>query len=386
MYDIVVKGGKVIDPSQNLSAPRDIGLREGRVAEVAEEINETQARNVIDARGLLVTPGLVDIHIHAHWGVSHWAIEPDLACLPTGVTTAVEAGSAGAYTYPSLKRYVIERCQTRLYALLNISSRGMIVPEVGELEDLRYADKEAAISVGRDERVVGIKARMDRVGENLATEPLEAAIEVAHELDKLAMIHIGDAKRMRVPLAAVLELMRPGDIVTHTYHGHSGGILDEDGKLRAEVLEARRRGIFFDVGHGSGSFAFRVARAALEQGFKPTTISSDLHYYSVAGPVFDLPTTMSKFLHLGLTLEEVIDRSTWAPAKVLAIQESVGTLRVGAEGDVCIMKLEEGRFKLCDCEGRTEIASRLLSAVRVVKGGQLHSRGPALDKLRLSLG
>ncbi len=376
MYDILVKGGKVIDPSQSLSGLCDVALEGGRVAEVAKEINETQARNVIDAEGLLVTPGLVDIHIHAHWGVSHWAIEPDLACLPMGVTTAVEAGSAGGYTYPSLKRYIIERCQTRLYAFLNISSRGMLVPEVGELEDLRYVDKDLAIRVGRDRSVVGIKARMDRVGEHLATEPLRAVIEVAGELGKLAMIHIGDARRMHVPLGAVLELMRPGDIVTHTYHGHFGGIVDEDGKLRSEVLEARQRGILFDVGHGSGSFAFRVARAALLQDFKPDTISSDLHYYSVAGPVFDLPTTMSKFLHLGLNLEEVIELSTWAPAKVLGIEEQIGTLKVGAEGDVCILRLGEGEFKLHDCEGQVEPASRLLSAVKVIKGGQLSARGP----------
>jgi len=330
----------------------------------------------VDAGGLLVMPGLVDIHIHAHWGVSHWAIEPDSACLSTGVTTAIEAGSAGGYTYPSLRRFVMDRCQMRLYALLNISSCGMVAPNVGELEDLRYADKDVATRVGQDARILGIKARMDRVGQNPATVPLKAAIEAAEELGKPAMIHIGNAERMRVPLAAVLELLRPGDIVTHTFHGHFGGIVDGDGKLRPEVVAARERGVLFDVGHGSGSFAFRVARAAIEQGFKPDTISSDLHYYSVAGPVFDLPTTMSKFLHLGLGLEEVIELATWAPAKAFGLEDHIGTLKVGAEGDVCIMKLEEGEFQLQDCERQVEVASRILSAVKVIKGGQLSSRGP----------
>lgn len=376
MYDILIKGGRVIDPSQAINDRRDVGLKDGKVAAMAPDIDRSGARTVIDAAGLLVTPGLVDIHVHIHWGVSHYGVEPDLSCLVRGVTTAVDAGSAGGYTYPSLKRYIMDRAQTRLYAFLNIAYFGMIGDEVGELEDPRFINKELAVRVGRANSIVGIKLRTDRVGQRLATEPLRSALEVTGELGKPLMVHIGRASRMRVSLGDVLELMRPGDLITHTYHGHEGGVLSENGQLRPEVRRARERGILFDVGHGGGSFTFAVARAALDQGLLPDTISTDLHTASVAGPVFDLPTTMTKFLHLGMSLEDVVERATWAPAKVLRMDEHIGTLRVGAEGDVCLLKLVEGEFQLYDCARKTLAAPSLLSPVYVIKGGQLCTKGP----------
>jgi len=376
MYDLVVKGGTVVDPSQGLHAPRDVALEMGKVVAVEEDIDPTHAREVVKADGLLVTPGLVDIHVHVYWGVSHYGVEPDLGCLAKGVTTAVDAGSAGADTFPGLRRYVIKVASTRLYAFLNISSMGMITDVVGELNDLRFADPALAVRVARakEDVIVGIKVRLDRdrVGDNGPIKPLRLARQAADKLNLPIMIHIG---RMDAPLAEILSYLREGDLVTHTYHGHEGGILDDRGKLIGEARQARERGVLFDVGHGAGSFAFRVAQRALDQGFTPGTISSDLHVYNINGPVFDLATTMSKFMHLGLSLDEVVDLCTWSPARAVGIPESIGTLKPSAEGDVALFRLEEGEFEFVDCEGETVLGERRLVAVNVIRGGEIYSRG-----------
>lgn len=181
---------------------------------------------------------------------------------------------------------------------------------------------------------------------------------------------------MRAPLSAILDVMQPGDIVTHMYHGWAGGIVGDHGRVRPEVWRARERGLLFDVGHGGGSFSYATAKAALAEGFLPDTISSDLHTYSVGGPVYDLPTTMSKFMHLGMSLNDVIARSTLAPAKIIGLADRIGTLQPGAEGDVTLLRLEEGIFPLADCHRQVEIASRRLVAAKTIKGGQLATFGP----------
>lgn len=376
MYDLLIKGGTVIDPSQGLSTRRDVALDLGKVAAVEEDIDPSQAREVIKAEGLLVTPGLVDIHVHIYWGVSHYGVEPDLGCLAKGVTTAVDAGSSGAHTFPGLRRYVIEVASTRLYAFLNISSMGMISDAVGELNDLRFADPALAVRVARanEDVIVGIKVRLDRgrVGENGPIKPLKLARQAADQLNLPIMVHIG---RLDAPLAEVLGYLREGDLVTHTYHGHEGGILDEHGQLIRAAWQARGRGVLFDVGHGAGSFAFRVAQAALDQGFTPGTISSDLHVYDINGPVYDLATTMSKFLHLGIPLDEVVRLCTWSPARAVGIPESIGTLRPGAEADVAIFRLEEGEFGFMDCERQAVVGGKRLVPVNVIRGGEVYSRG-----------
>lgn len=377
MYDILIRQGRVLDPAQGLDAICDVALEHGRVARVASTIS-APATVILDARGLLVTPGLIDLHVHVHWGVSHYGIDADLGGLALGATTAVDAGSAGGYAFPSLRRYTLERARTRLLAFLNISYLGMIGDEVGELEDARFINRDLALRVGQDPLVLGIKARMDRVGPLVATEPLERALEVAGELGKPVMIHIGSALRMHTPLGEVLRRLRPGDIVTHSYHGHPGGLLDATGQVEPEARLARARGVLFDVGHGAGSFAFEVARAALAQGFAPDTISSDLHTYSLGGPAFDLPTTMTKYLHLGMSLPEVVARTTAAPARLVGLAGRLGTLAEGAEGDVTLLRIEPGAWPLTDCVGHTEIAARRLALAGVIRGGDLAARYPAL--------
>lgn len=370
MYDLVIKKGRLFDPTRGLDEVGDVALEDGRIARVAAEIDE-RGRDELDADGLLVVPGLIDLHVHVHWGVSHYGVDADCACLARGVTTAVDAGSAGGYAYPSLRRYVIERSQTRLYAFLNLSYLGMIGDEVGELEDLRFINDDLVARVGQRPEILGIKVRLDRVGENRARTLLQRGIDGAETLDKPLMVHIGSAERMHNDLAELLPLLRPGDIVTHSYHGHPGGILDESGKVRAAVWRARQRGVLYDVGHGAGSFSFDVAERALGQGFLPDVISSDVHTYSLPGPAIDLVTTMTKFWHLGLTLEQVVSRVTGAPARVLGEGDRLGAITAGFAGDLTLVAVQEGPYRLVDCHDQVRIAQRSLVPKAVVRDGRL---------------
>jgi dihydroorotase len=376
MYDILIRGGHLIDPANGIDGPGDLAIDGHRVAAAGPALDPVGARQVVDATGLLVVPGLIDLHVHLHWGVSHYGIDPDQSCLARGVTTAVDAGSAGAYTYPSLKRWIIDVAQTEVYAFLNIAYLGMIGDQVGELEDARFVDEALAERVASAREVLGIKARMDRVGRLPAIEPLERALAVAERVDKPVMVHIGSARRMNVLLDAVLERLRPGDIVTHTYHGKDGGILDDRGRVRESVRAARQRGVLFDVGHGAGSFAFPVARAALDQDLAPDVISSDLHTYSLWQTAVDLVTTMAKFRHLGMPLAEVIGRVTAAPAAVIGQTQRLGHLGVGADADVTLLRVERDDVPLYDCEGNRETGEERLMPVVTLKRGTLPGLGP----------
>ena len=371
-YDLLIKGGTVVDPSQELNAMRDVALSGGKVAAIAESIAESEAREMVDATGLIVTPGLVDLHVHAYWGASDYGIEPDIGNIAKGVTTALDAGSAGAFTFPAFRKHVLERSDTRLYALLNISAMGMLSPKIGELEDLRWADVERAVETGRANReyVLGIKARLGRVqaAEN-DVDALRRALEAAEALDSLVMIHIGDSK---TPLEELTAMLRPGDVVTHCFTGLPNGVLDDAGRVVAGVKEAQRRGVVFDVGHGAGSFSFDTAEKAISQGFMPGNISSDLHIYNIEGPVFDQVTTLSKFMHLGVSLYNVIRLSTETAAKTMGVGDRLGTLKVGAEGDVAILRLDEGNYTLTDSIDVSVEAHQRLSHVQTIRRGQVY--------------
>ncbi|MBC7237376.1 MAG: amidohydrolase/deacetylase family metallohydrolase [Chloroflexi bacterium] len=377
-YELVLRGGTLLDPAQGLYAPRDVAFANGRVAALAESLAGVQAAETVDVAGLLVTPGLIDLHVHVFEGVSHYGIPPDPTCLAHGVTTAVDAGSAGADTFGGFRKYVIEASATRLLAHLNISSMGMLSATIGELDELKWADVGRALQTVERHRdvILGIKVRLTRgqvVGEGVGLAPLYRAREAADAAGLPIMVHPQDA--YCPSLDEILAVMKAGDILTHTFHGRQHGILDEAGKVRPAVREARERGVIFDVGHGAGSFSWRVCEAALAQSFPPETISSDLHIYNVNGPVFDLATTVSKFLHLGMELDEALRKVTAVPAQVINMADEVGTLKVGACGDAAVFALEEGAFPLTDCQGETRIGHRRLVPRLVVRGGRIY-RGP----------
>ena len=375
LYDLVVKNGTVVDPAQRIHGPMDVAFRLGRVAALEESIPEGQAAQVLDASGLIVTPGLVDIHVHVYPGVSHYGIPADSTCLATGATTVADAGSAGAATFPGFRWYIIQSVQTRVKAFLNISAMGMVSSKVGELEDLRWADVPTAVETAREhaDLIVGIKVRLSEqlAGKN-DLEALSRAQEAASAIGKPVMVHVGNTHS---PLERILERLRPGDIMTHSFHGHRHGILDDAGRVLAAAVEAKARGVIFDVGHGAGSFSFDVGEKALSQGFGPDTISIDLHVYNLKGPVFDLATTLSKYLHLGLSLDEVVRLGTEAPARAIGLGDRLGSLRVGCEGDAALLRMEEGRFTFTDSFKKTATGRRRLVPVAVVKGGRVYKKG-----------
>jgi len=368
--DLDVVGGTLLDPAQGIDAIGTVSVRGGRIASASGGAAADANVQRIDAAGLLVTPGLVDLHTHLYPGVSHYGIEPDEHCLGRGVTTAVDAGSAGAQTFPGLRHYVIDRSRTSILAFLNIAVEGMISRLVGELEDIRWASPEQAIARAREhpDVIVGIKVRLgyQMVGEDPGPA-FRLARQAADVLGLPLMVHVID---MRPGLAWLLPRLSRGDIVTHCFHGNEGGILDARGRVLGEALGARERGVLFDVGHGVGSFDYRVARAAVGQGFAPDTVSSDLHAHNVGGPVYDQATTLSKLLHVGMPLGDVIRASTSTPALAARRQDGTGLMAIGAAADLSILELRTGHWALPDAAGHTEVVERLLVPKMVIKAGR----------------
>jgi dihydroorotase len=364
--DLAITGGRVIDPAQKLDAIGTVAVRGGRISSVGTDV---EAAHTLDATGLIVVPGLIDLHTHVYWGVSHYGIDADTHCLQRGVTTAVDVGSAGAQTFPGFRRYVIDRARTRVLAFVHIAVEGMISPLVGELEDIRWASAAQTVTQAQEhlDVVVGVKVRLgyQMVGQDPGPA-LAAARRAADELELPLMVHVIDMPR---PITWLLPSMYEGDIVTHCFHGNEGGILDGDGRVFREVVEARERGVVFDVGHGIGSFAWRVARTALKQGFPPDTISSDLHAHNVAGPVFDQPTTLSKLLHLGMTLPEVVRATTVAPAAAIRRAHELGSLALDRVADVTLLELVHGARVLVDGEAKSETAAAWLAPRMVLRAG-----------------
>lgn len=361
----------MIDPLQGIHEVTDIAVKDGVVAKVGRGLSEDQALKVIDATGKLVSPGFIDLHVHVYEGVSHYGINVDEHCLKTGSTTVLDAGSAGADTFAGFRKYVIEVSETRVFAMLNISSLGMISPSVGELEDIRYADVPKAVNVCEKNKdvIMGIKVRLSKemVGNN-GLKPLIKAKEAAEAVGRPIMVHIGDTP---TPLREILVELRRGDVLTHCFTGLPNGIIDKDRGVIPEAREAMKRGVIFDVGHGKGSFSFDVARNALQQGVEPNTISSDLHSYNVNGPVFDLAATASKFIHLGLPIEEVIAKITRIPANFLGLLGTIGTLKTGAIADLVVLTKEIGDFVLEDSYGKKENTNQKLNPIMIMKGGRI---------------
>jgi len=369
-HDLVIHGGTVLDPADGVDGLLDVAVRHGRVAAVGPAIDRASATDTFDATGLLVVPGLIDLHVHVYWGGADLAVEPGPHDLARGVTTMVDAGSSGANNFPAFRRYLMEPFPGTILAFLNIAVMGQADPDLGELHDIRYAKVDRAIEVARanPDLVVGLKVR---VSEQLAgrngVEAVRLAREAGTALGRPVMVHIGGSS---APIEDILALLGPGDIVTHAYTGWEPGIVDTTSRVIPAAVEARARGVLFDVGHGRGSFAFGRAEAALADGFRPDTISTDLHRFNVPTPVTDLTTTMSKFLHLGVPVADVISMTTTAPAAAIGRARAHGSLGVGVAADVTVLRLEEGRFLLEDSYGATVTARRRLVSVATFVAGR----------------
>ncbi len=383
-FDLVIKGGEVLDPSQSLRAKRDVGIRFGLIAALDSEIPATRAQRVLDAAGKLVLPGLVDLHAHTYPYGSAIGIPADETVPFSGVTTVVSAGDAGANNLAALRRHIAAQTRTRMFAFVHIANNGLSAFPVAELYNIDNAQVEAcALALAENpDFAIGVKVRMsENVIFKHGVEPLKRAIQACEMSGRPAkiMAHIGGVETADL-MSRILDLLRPGDILTHCYSGapNSGGQFTnivQDGKLLPAALEAKRRGVVFDIGHGGGSFDFTVAEAAISQGAPPDTISSDLHVFSGNTPGMPfLPWVMSKFLPLGFSLEQVVAMTTSVPAGVIDRGAKLGTLQVGAPGDVSVMELVEGPVNFVDTRNNTRSGTAYLKPVQTVNTGVVFGR------------
>ncbi len=370
MTDLIIRGGYLIDPSQDLEGTMDVEIRKGRVHRIAPHI-KPRGRQTLNARGKVVTPGLVDLHCHFFEGVSHYGVNLEGAMLSRGVTTAVDTGSAGAQTFPSFREWILDPARVGVRAFLNISAAGLLVEGLGENVDMRALRVADAVDCFRSHRdlLLGMKVRLSRnVVERSGGRPLDAALEASEALRVPLMVHVGDTPDS---LPKILRRLRPGDVLTHAFHGRRESILDRRGKVRRAVWEARDRGVLLDVAHGQASFSFDTIESAISQGLMPGNLSTDLHAHCIDGPVYDFPNLMSKFLALGFSLPEVIRLSTWTAACWLGLEREIGTLRPGARGDAAIFRMREGRFVFTDSGGARRRGGCMLETTHVVLGGKL---------------
>jgi len=365
--DLVLRNAHVIDPSRNIDDVLDVGVRDGKIAAIGKSLRASSGTDARDLGGKYLCPGLIDLHGHWYSG-STFGIDPAI-CLKTGVTTAVDAGTTGFLNFGEFRRDRLETSEVQLLAYLNISAIGIPAATVGELFDIRYArPKETAALIEKHrELLLGVKVRIgERMSGANGKEALALSIEAAEAIGVPMMVHF--AKGADTP--DILRRLRPGDVITHCYQGRGDTILADD-SIIPDALAARRNGVLFDVGHGCGSFSFETAKKAFEYFFLPDTISTDLHRFSIERFTFDMPTTMSKFLHLGMSLEEVILKSTWNPAKAIRRDDELGTLRVGTVADIFVFDIEEGEFDFEDTHCRIEKGSRRIVPSFLVRAGKV---------------
>lgn len=338
--DLLVQGGTLVGGPDGTPDTGDIAIRNG-VIEAIDGRTTATAAQVVDASGLIVAPGFVDLHTHVYYGATFWGVNPARLAAQSGVTTWIDAGSAGAFNFEGLRRWVIEPSDLTIAAYLNISSVGLVA-ESHEFWPPAYCDVGLCSEVAEQHKdvVVGIKVRIDRdtVGENGLT-PLRKACEVSERTGLPLMVHIADGPP---EVDAVLELLRPGDVVTHYATGASMRLLDERGRVRASARRAAEAGVLFDVGHGVASFSWQSAEALTAEGLLPDTISTDVHQLSLADKLGDFPTVLTKYLHLGLDLPTLVTAATSRPADVVGAL--TGRLEVGAQADLALLRIEEGTF------------------------------------------
>jgi dihydroorotase len=371
--ELILKGGRVIDPSQSFDGVADVGFSGGKVASFGKSLVPQAHAQVRDVTGMIVTPGLIDMHTHVYWGGTSLGIDAEHFARISGVTTAIDTGSAGPGNFAGFRKHVIEKSQTRILAYLHISHAGIFGldtnMEVGESENMKLMNPAAAIDVVEANRdvIVGMKVRVGRYASgDQGIAPLDIALQVADQTGVQMMAHIDEPPPT---YEDVVNRLRPGDVLTHCFRPFPNAPYGGQGKIKPAIEAARKRGVFFDVGHGMGSFAFKTARTMLANGFQPDTISSDIHKLCINGPAYDQVTTMSKFLCLGMTLTEVIAASTSNAARVLKKPE-LGSLKPGSVGDATILTVDDGRFDYVDTVGEHLTGDRKINARGVVIAGK----------------
>ena len=373
MYDLVLKGGRVVDPASGLDGILDVAVEHGKIARVAADIGSTETARVIDVTGRLVTAGLIDLHAHVFEGFNRTGVNPDLAGVYSGVTTLVDAGSAGAATFGGW-RHILPHCHTEIIPFLHICQTGLAtLPDIIAESSVNLAD---TIKVATENHglIRGIKARMVSPAlEIMGMEMPKLAKRAARDAGIKLMVHIGDTEKRYDPkvIHPLLDLLEPGDILTHYFTPNPGGVLDASGKLVPEAREAANRGVWFDTAHGRMNFSFEVGRKILDQGLLPHCISTDLTVPGRVMTVHSMTEMMTRFLALGFTVPQVVTMSTTNPAKAVGLEGRLGKLEVGRQADVSVLELREGDWMVYDILGAGLRAERAFAPHLTLKRGRI---------------
>ena len=366
-FDLLIRNGTVCDPARNFKRRADVGIVGDKIVAIEEKLATDRAKDVVTADGFYVTPGLIDLHTPCYHSATGLGIDADPIAARSGVTTWVDAGSFGVTQTEGFRRFIVNPSKVRIfgYVYLYPDNRN---PDADPIKYVRsFVKRTGEVVTANRDILLGIKLQ---VGSNMNGRYSYDFLKIARELCdtyKIPMMaHISFAPP---ETDQVMELMRPGDVVTHCYNGHTLGIIDQSGKVRQSVRDARKRGVLFDIGHGLGSFNFEAARKALADGFVADTIATDIYNLNVKGPVFDLPTTMSKLMYLGLSFDDVLMRTTIGPARIVGRVEGLGTVAPGAPADIALLKLEDGEFPLIDSQRNTVTAKqRVVSQLTICRG------------------
>ncbi len=371
--DLLLTGGTVLNPGSGLRQESDVAIMDGRVAAIQPKLPRENAKKILDVRGCYVTPGLIDFHVHSFWGVNPYGFNADSLCLASGVTTAIDAGSSGPVNFLGFKKLVNEPSKTRMLAFVAVAQHG-VLNDPGELENVRFADPDAAaVSVKESPDVgVGIKVRLHKkgVGDN-GREALRLAIQAGDGSRSPVMVHVGDTG---ISMEEIVDTLRAGDIVTHCYTPQKPSIVDASGHLLIAVRKAQERGVIFDVGHAGGHFDFNLVRRAMGDGLLPNVISSDLHgrlKQPGFGVVGNLPTVLTKFLALGLNLDQIIAMCTINPAVVIGWQDRLGSLEVGRDADIAVLQIVNEPTKLRDSVGGEMTTEQRIAARWTIRRGEV---------------
>ena len=373
VFDLLLTGGTVLNPATSLNQKLDVGVAGDRVTAIQANLPRAGAKRVIDVTGCYVTPGLIDFHVHSYWGVNPYGCNLDALCLATGVTTTMDAGSAGPINLLGFRKLVYEPSKTRMLGFVALAQHG-VLNAPGELLNLGFADSDGAAQAVSDNRDigVGVKVRLHKkaIGEN-SREALRLAIKAGEATGTPIMVHVGDTA---IGMDEIADTLRPGDVITHCYTPQRPSIIDDKGKLLPLVRKAKERGVIFDVGHASGHFDFNLVERAMGEGLLPDIISSDLHGRMTQpgfGIVGDLPTTLTKFLPLGLSLDQIIAGCTINAARAVGRQDRIGSLEVGREADIAVLQMIDDPVTLRDSVGGEKLHKQRIAARWTVRAGEV---------------